>query len=315
MKIRYTNENLRAQVKKNMMLLKFFIVSFIVSILLIASSPVITYIQMVNKYPIPFDKIKNASHFPTYYAKLDELPSRLGDNSDFYLAKIDGHKFVLKMYSGLYGNVMREFAENGTAWVHGTLNAVDKDETTLSVFVDNNYKYLDCFDYSFFNEMRLVHPIGMVFGITWLIVSGIGMNMFGTLNMLKHWRPACGRPRYSIKEIDEQANTPDAEWLAYYGIYLAPKIMIGTQKGMTAVSYGDVKRVSIKAKLHVESHRPRRRHPHYFEFETFQIIVRTKSGRRLKFCDVKTVYDRDFKKICDRILEHSPDAEIVNNKD
>ena len=319
MKIKYTNENLRKQVKGNMMLFRFFMVSIVVSLWLIVSSPLITYIQTEKKYPIPFDKLKPSfSSFKIFYAELYELPEQLGE-TDYYEAEVDGHRFAFKMSRGLYRSVEREFEENGSAWVHGTINTIKDDENTefaflgiRTVFMKNSGKYLDCFSGSLYYEMTQAHPIGMVFGITWLIVVAVGMNAMGTLNVFKHFHPACGDTKYSVKEIDDQANMPDSVWLPTAGIYLAPKIMIGTQKGMTAVNYSEIKSVSIKASLHFERYKNRRRdktHDQYFEFETFQIIVRTKGGRRLKFSDTKSL--PNMKIIYDKIREHSPDAEII----
>ena len=296
-----------------MILLRFFIVSVIASALLIASSPVITYIQTVNKYPIPFDKLgPSFSSFKIYYAELEELPKQMGENSYYYSAKIDGHRIVLKMYRGLYRSVERELEENGSAWVHGTINLIDKDETSRTEFVQNSYRYLDCIDGSLYYEMTQAHPIGMVFGITWLIVAAMGMHLCGTLNMFKHLRPACGSTRYSVKEIDAEANMPDAVWLSSAGIYLAPKIMIGTQKGMTAVGYGEIARVSIKAIMHFQKFKHKRHKPHsqYYEYHTYQITVKTKRGKRLKFADSKRLAMLDMNKLYEKILEHSPDAEI-----
>ena len=213
---------------------------------------------------------------------------------------------------GLYNSVKSEFEKNGNAWVHGTINLIDKDETSRTEFVKNGYRYLDCFDGSFFYEMTQAHPIGMAFGITWLIVTAIGMNLMGTLKMFKHWRPACGSTRYSVKEIDAEANMPDAVWLSSAGIYLAPKIIIGTQMGMTAVGYGEIARVKTKVVQHFEKykHKPRKPRSQYYEYHTYQIIVKTKRGKRLKFSDAKRLSMLDLNKLYERVLEHSPDAEI-----
>ena len=302
-----------------MTLLRFFIVSVTVSALLIASSPVVTYIQTVKKYPIPFDKLKPSfSSFKIFYAELFELPEQLGE-TDYYEAKVDGHRFAFKMSKGLYRSVEREFEENGSAWVHGTINTIKDDENTefaflgiRMVFMKNSGKYLDCFSGSLYYEMTQAHPIGMVFGITWLIVAAMGMHLFGTLKMFKHWRPACGSTRYSVKEIDDQANMPDAVWLSSAGIYLAPKIMIGTQMGMTAVGYGEIAQVKAKKVLHYEKfkHKPRKPRSQYYEYHTYQIIVKTKRGKRLKFSDAKRLSMLDLNKLYERVLEHSPDAEI-----
>ena len=50
------------------------------------------------------------------------------------------------------------------------------------------------------------------------------------------------------KEIDDQANCEESKWFQRQGLYFAPEILIGTQKGMAAVSFDDVEKVILKTK-------------------------------------------------------------------
>ena len=75
------------------------------------------------------------------------------------------------------------------------------------------------------------HPLGLVFGITILIVNSLCIHWTGTINVFKHLRPACGSIRYTPAEIDEQANHPESVWYPLAGIYITPNMIIGTQKG------------------------------------------------------------------------------------
>ena len=319
MKIKYTNEHLRKQVKENMTLFKFIVGSIIVSVLLIVSSPLSVYIQKVSRIPIPFDKIKPSfAPFTMYYAQITEPPVKIGETG-YYIADIDGHKFPVKLYAKLYANIRRDLDRDGTAWIHGTINTEEKSEIVMQiykteesqeiidaatlVFYKNSYKYLDCFDYNLYNETLEVNPVGMVFGISWLIVTWVGIKLFGSMNMIKHLHPACGDSKFTVKEIDDQANSPEAVWYGNLGIYLAPKIMIGSQKGVTAAVYGDIVRVSVKTKLHIDKR---------YDYYTYQIIVKTRKGKRLKFSDAKGFYEPAYKEICDRIREASPDVEVID---
>ena len=110
-------------------------------------------------------------------------------------------------------------------------------------------------------------------------------------DVIKHIRPACGSVRYTRKEIDEQANSPESVWIYGYDIYVAPKILIGTNMGMTAVEYKDIKQLYFQEKWHREAIRGSKRitlsgrETHsYRDAFTYRLIVVT-HNRRLIMCD------------------------------
>ncbi len=78
----------------------------------------------------------------------------------------------------------------------------------------------------FMHRLTDEHPLGLVFGITLLILLGLWESGSPTLNVTKHLRPACGSVRYTPEEIDEQANLPESEWIKLYDIYITPKLII-----------------------------------------------------------------------------------------
>ena len=117
--------------------------------------------------------------------------------------------------------------------------------------------------------------------------------------MIKHLRPACGSIRYTPEEIDEQANMPGAEWLNGCDIYIAPKIVIGTNKGMTAVEYDDIKEIYVRSRWHTEANGLSRKRHHkyrYREYYTYQVIVKTENRKRLILCDSRNFNQAALKK-------------------
>ena len=148
-------------------------------------------------------------------------------------------------------------------------------------------------------ESYKVHPIGLVFGITIWILVAVMMHFGGTLNLLKALRPACGETRYTPEEIDAQANMEDAVWIGGLGICLAPEIMIGTVKGVTAVKYDEIARIGVRRKLHTMEKR---------DYYTYRVVVKTINGKRLIFSDTKVSGFRgmDYDLIYKTCLEHDP---------
>lgn len=159
------------------------------------------------------------------------------------------------------------------------------------------------------NSVRTDHPLGLVFGITIIIVACVGIGELGTLNMLKHIFPACSGRRYKAKEIDEQANDPETVWINDVGVFAAPKALIGFNKGLAVAEYKDIAAVSIKGKHHSKnmSYTPARGRvgparaffyaftDHYREWDTYYIIIRTRNHRR--FVLTETAYKDSYESL------------------
>ncbi len=89
------------------------------------------------------------------------------------------------------------------------------------------------------------HPVGVVFGTTILIVTGIWNQMCGAHYTFKHLRPACSGRRYSAREIDELANHPDTIWLPEIQVFVTPIGLIGLNHGLTVVDRVDIAGIEI----------------------------------------------------------------------
>ncbi len=148
-------------------------------------------------------------------------------------------------------------------------------------------------DAGFFSTLSNEHPICLCFGITLLIAGGIFIHLNRSFNVLRHFRPACGSVRYTPEEIDREACLPESRWYRGYDIYVTPRLLIGTNRGMTAVEFGDIKEVTVRQKCRHESDRTRghvslvtgRRSYRQKEYYSCIITVTARNGRHLKLCD------------------------------
>ena len=141
------------------------------------------------------------------------------------------------------------------------------------------------------NSVRTDHPLGLVFGITIIIVACVGIGELGTLNMIKHIFPACSGRRYSAKEINELANDPETRWINEAGVYATSKALIGFNKGLAVAEYKDIAAVSIKGKHHSKN----MSYTHYREWDTYYIIIRTRNHRR--FVLTETAYKDSYESL------------------
>lgn len=143
---------------------------------------------------------------------------------------------------------------------------------------------INYFSYSNFASELYYHPTGLAFGIAFLILGDI-LDYYATFNaLIKNFFPKCGSVRYTVKQIDEQANDSLSKWLGdEFGVYVTPKIIIGTRCGVLAVEYGDIKEIYLKKIRHIERVNPTAsKHPRYKERYTFQLSIETKNNKKLK---------------------------------
>ncbi len=140
------------------------------------------------------------------------------------------------------------------------------------------------------------HPVGLGFGITFLIAAAVFIHESRGFNMLKHLHPACGSKRYTPEEIDAEANSPDAKWYSSYDIFVTPNVLIGTNRGLTVVAYSDIQKVYTSSRSHTEPKKmPGGGWPisAYLlakpgkEYKTQRVIIITKNHRRLILCEEK----------------------------
>ena len=332
MKIKYQNEMIRKQVKENATFFEFIVVSVITSIVMIAASFIMTYVQNQKQPHIPFEELaeSKSAYTSIYYGYVIGEPEKLAEG--YYGVSLDDYHFILKVSDSYVKNkIIRDIEENGNSKIHGTmvlLNRKEYQNTCQNIAeyyhqnhnpiyaTDYGYRYLEVLDGSLLSETTTAHPVGLIFGITGLLLEAMMIHWGGTLNMLKHLRPACGSRRYTVAEIDEQANMPDAVWFPGLGICLAPKIMIGIKKGVTAVEYSDISRIKVTSGMHLKrtSKYGNNGEGTYRTYDTYQIVVKTKRGKRLVFSDYQygsgTNYDTIFK----TCRERNPDVVIKEAK-
>lgn len=159
------------------------------------------------------------------------------------------------------------------------------------------------------------HPLGFIIGGTILIVIGIWSHLEGSLNMIKHIRPACSGRRYTPQEIDEQANHPDTAWDNTLEVLITPKALIGLNKGLTVVEYEDAASIRRRVISHSQTRKgmqSSRIHRRYYN--TYLIIVKTKTHKRLKLTEIGYQYPDSYKKLL-RIFDEKGIQVKCNVKD
>ena len=158
-----------------------------------------------------------------------------------------------------------------------------------------------CFGLSLFNTAREIvngsehgfiyilchdHPISLAFGIVLLYWICVWDLFAESLYALRSLRPACGNPRFSVAEIDAQADHPDTVWFPACAVYAAPDMIIGTNCGTTAVTYSDIAKVRITSRTYSRLRGyvtlfPLFQKHHYREFTVYTLTVTTKDHKRL----------------------------------
>ena len=287
---KYHNEHLRARVKDSVMLLPVIFWMLVAALFLMLLSVRGTWKDLYHGWPIDFDSLEGYSDI-IYTVELEQTPKKL--EGSYYIITQDGHPILAR---GL-GEALYELRHTGHATIRGRVHRVPETSPEISLKAQAYYTkygyydsekaqkvsmyYLDCETITFFSLMTDEHPLGLIFGITILIVAAIWIHTDGTLYVLRHIRPACGRTRYTPAEIDAQAEDPASIWIEDQGIIIAPDIIIGTQAGMTAVEYKDIAGLSIRTRTHTERVGPKRRHATYREYKTYDLVARTLSGKKL----------------------------------
>lgn len=316
MKTRYQNEHLKKQVNENLIMLPVITALVILALFLCSLSIYKTYRDLYNDRTLVFDRTIGFSDENIYTLELTERPDKI--YKYYYMVKTGDDVILVRNIEPQ----LKKFDKTGHAKIRGILKDVpltpythaNIEEKALKYITDNGYYsddeklrsrvahiYLNCEKTGFFDRLSEAHPIGLSFGLTLLIAAAIWTNLSGgLLTMIKHFFPACGSVRYSKAFIDEQADHPESVWLGDdYGIYVTPEILIGTNKGMTAVGYGDIKEVYVKTLTRSESipgskrYNPLtgRRSYRYRDYETYRVIIRTKKNKRLVLCENRCVGD------------------------
>lgn len=302
----YTNDNIRREIYENMAGIPIIVILFIISVVLTLSGAARLYKDQTEHQSIPFDYLHSSGEI--YYTEITGTPEKMG--TWYYMVDADGHKIVVNMIHGdVYGKVKRDLESSGSSTVHGVIKELGKDEIALrnaikKAYLENGYYdedkievfgyfYLYCLDDNQFIEALRSIPKGLYYGLIGLFVVFCMIAYNGTFNLFKHKNPACGAVKYTREEIDEQVNSSEAIWLPYLNIYLAPKILVGIAKGVTAVEYEDIARIGIR---------------------DYRVVITTKSGRKLKVSAQRPTLSDDHKTLYEFCVNRNPETVIDEGK-
>ena len=90
------------------------------------------------------------------------------------------------------------------------------------------------------------HPVGIIFGLTGLILAlMIYYGFGGKEDLIKIVYPQCGISLYSQVAIDEQADSDQAVFLPKSQMILAPEILISFNGGVKVIRYDEIKQIRI----------------------------------------------------------------------
>lgn len=161
--------------------------------------------------------------------------------------------------------------------------------------------------------------LGLVFGVTILVIVCIFAVISGMPNMRKHIMPAYSSRKYTPQEIDAMANDPATVWNETIRAFVTPTTLIGINKGLTVVDYDDVDKIRSWEIMHSERATTinsdarkfgKRVHGfrHYkdrLEWYSYILIVKTHSGKRLMLTE--TAY-KDGRDALQKIVEEHRSA-------
>ena len=159
------------------------------------------------------------------------------------------------------------------------------------------------------------HPLGLMFGITGIIVLLIGYyGCGGKEDIVKIVYPECGISHYSQLAIDEQANSDESVFLPKTEMILAPEILVGFDGGVKAIKYEEIKMIRVVKKksnaIEAKELGP------FFNL----IIIKTNNDFCMYMAKVgkeEEEFKDEIDLICDRIRkdnEDFPSVEVVRNR-
>ena len=166
-----------------------------------------------------------------------------------------------------------------------------------------------------FSENLYNHPLGFSFGIALLVMAYAGVSVDNTFNLIGHYWPKCGDTKYTRKEVDDQANSPDTVYLNGVSVFLAPEILIGMDKGVTAIKYEEVATLGFKKMYHTKRDGMKKgTFTKYIDYYSYRIVATLRNGRRLVISESGQMNESVLNTIADRCREFAPDVRIVEMK-
>ena len=153
----------------------------------------------------------------------------------------------------------------------------------------------------------------LVFGITGLIFSWIGIQTDQDLEVIKSFFPFCGDKRFTRAQVDEQANAENAKYLRDVGVFLAPDMLIGVSAGVAAVAYEDIS--SLQVIQHWHTRRKGSKYSgHYEDYYTYNIVVGTNRFKYIVLSESMQDAENSAKIIHNHCLLHNPKVEYIKMK-
>ena len=293
---KYQNERISKVIKQRRLMADLSIFSLLIALFCLGSSIFNTFHDVYTN-----EQLVTGEHYygvagTTYCFDIDTMPEEVSNR--YYMVRFgDDEAILMKNVSG----IINDFQENGKVTVRGVLHGFKKDDPVIDAakqyYDDYNIysgekrekmatRYVDCSKIYFSDVLLHDHPLGLSFGITFLIVLGIFESMDKSRYIIKDLFPSCGTIKYTPEQIDEQAQLPETEWIPDCECLASPSMMIGIKCGITAVDYMDIAKVYIKKKWHTESqgkHRPSK------EYHTYALMVVTKNHKLLKLYEDRSI--------------------------
>ena len=326
----YTNEHIREQILEDCVLYRFMVVTFLVACFLILLSVGRTIKDIYTDHKVPFNNYYWNINDDFYSVEITERPQKV--YGSYYDLTVGSEHILARGF-----DLDKLFEKGSPVKLRGKIRRVkDSDENARKSIKEYYQKtgYLEslkeeeyCFYYldgsmpNMWNELKNNHPLGLVFGLTILVVLIVVNYDDNTLNTAKHIRPEVSGRRRSAKEIDDLANHPDTVWLDGIEVFVTPEALIGINKGLTVIDYEDIKGIRVKTRNHSRrTYRgPRGRvgvgmaiyyalTEHHTEWQTYRLIVKTKKHRKMLLTE--TTYKDGYKQLLPVLSARCVDADI-----
>ena len=171
-------------------------------------------------------------------------------------------------------------------------------------------------------SVRNDHPLGLVFGITIIIVASVGLGVCGTPTFVRCLFPSFSGKKYSAHEIDEMVNHPETTYLKEIAVYVTPEAAVGLNRGIAVAQYDDIAGIRLKVKHNRQkttngSNRGRMSvgramyyvlTDHYREWDTYYVVLITKNHGKLVLAEV--AYEMDVSRLAQILTEKCPGIEL-----
>ena len=311
---KYTNERIRKAVDSGIFKLRVSVPILVLGLIFILISFIRTYMDIHADNRIPFNDFDRKFDDTVYSVEITEKPVEVSGNffdltagDDHILAAWIENRNEIKVSDlpvTLRGRLRRISVTNEE--LRGIIKDYYQKTGYLDSLKDEEYAYyfLDCSKISLMDEIHN-HPVGVVFGITFLIVFWVFVYEDGPLNLLKYLKPSCSGRRYSNSEIDAMANDPATEWMKESLVYAAPNALIGINRGLTVVDYEDIAGIKVKEKEHRERTSVVNRKIR--EWTTYRVFLKTKNNKKLLLTE--TGGKNGYMALVWLLMEKCPDLE------